>query len=173
MTRKVLLVDDEPNMTEALRRALRGERYDILTAQSAAEAMEIVRKEDINLVVSDERMPSMSGSELLALVRKESPYTVRIILTGHANLESTIQAINSGEVYRFLTKPCRDIDLVLTIRQALEHQQLMKELHKLRKEIETKGAILEELERKQPGITRVDLDSTGAIVIDDVGIDEA
>lgn len=167
MVSKVLFVDDEPSMTDALRRSLRGEPYDILTAQSAADALEIIRTEQVDVVVSDERMPLTSGSELLAAVREESPDTVRIILTGHASLESAIRAINAGEVYRFLTKPCRELDLALTIRQALEHRQLLKELMRLRREVKAKRAMLEELERMQPGITKVETDASGAVIIND------
>ena len=123
MQPRVLLVDDEPHVTEALKRVLREEAYDIRTASSARTALQILARETVDVVVSDERMPGMSGSEFLATVRRSYPNTVRILLTGHANLEAAVRAINEGEIYRFLTKPCKEADLTRAIEHALRRKE--------------------------------------------------
>ena len=89
MQHKVLFVDDEPNGTKALKRALRREPYDILSAGSADESLEMLERESVDVVVSDENMPGMTGSEFLAVVYEKYPDTIRIILTGHASLGGT------------------------------------------------------------------------------------
>lgn len=120
MSCRVLLVDDEPSVTDALRRALRGRiPGTVLTATSAREALAILAREPVDVIVSDEQMPEMSGSELLSRVRTAHPRTVRIILTGQASFESAIRAINDAEIYRFLTKPCRTDDLIACIDSAI------------------------------------------------------
>ena len=122
MKPKILLVDDEPNITQALTKRLRHEDYEILSAPSAEEALQILAREPIDVVVADEQMPGMSGSELLAVVSREYPDTVRIILTGQANLEAAVRAINEGQIYRFLEKPCAAEELAAIIRQAVQQR---------------------------------------------------
>jgi two-component system probable response regulator PhcQ len=102
-----------------LKDAFSREPYNILCADSAEEALPILAREQVDVVISDEKMPGMSGSEFLSLVRQEYPDTIRIILTGYGSLESAIRAINEGEIYRLFTKPCNVIDLAITIRLAL------------------------------------------------------
>jgi len=118
----VLLVDDEPLITTTLKRVLRKEPYDICTANSGAEALQILARKPVDVIVSDERMPGMSGSEFLAVARQQYPDTARIILTGQANLEAAIRAINEGAICRFLTKPCKEDDLTLAIGEALRQK---------------------------------------------------
>lgn len=121
MNRKntVLLVDDEPNVLEGFQRGLRKEPYTVLTATSAEEGLRILAHTPVDVVISDEQMPKIKGSEFLAKVHREYPKTIRIILTGQASLESAIRAINDGEIYRFLTKPCSVVELAKIIRKAL------------------------------------------------------
>ncbi len=126
-----------------------------------------MRARTVDVVVSDERMPGMSGSQFLAEVRKKYPNTIRMILSGQADLEAAVRAINEGEVYRFLLKPCNPADLRITIRQALEHKQLVELSRKLLREYEKKQSILDELERANPGITQIDTDESGAICLDE------
>jgi len=121
---RILIVDDEANMLTALRRVLRGEDYETLTAQTPGEALEIVQEDAPDLVISDQNQPGMTGIELLERVKEISPRTVRILLTGAANLEAAKEAINRCQVYRFLSKPWDNQDLKTTIRQALEQQRL-------------------------------------------------
>jgi len=124
MTAKVLLVDDEPNLLSALRRSLRREPYEILSAASGEEALSILASTEVDVVVSDQNMPGMSGTELLTRIHETYPETVRFMLTGKATLEVAVEAINNGAISRFFTKPCNDVDLAITIRQALEHKRL-------------------------------------------------
>ncbi|MEJ5363882.1 MAG: response regulator [Desulfosoma sp.] len=169
----VLFVDDEPHFTSALQRALRHEPYRILTANSAARALEILASEPVDVVVSDERMPGMSGSEFLAVVRRRHPRTVRILLTGYATLDAAVKAINEGEIYRFLTKPCQAKDLSEIIRQALaisRHMDKAKERPAGSAEETDPLGVLSELERHYPGITRIKMDETGAIILDDTDL---
>ncbi|MEW5745188.1 MAG: response regulator [Nitrospirota bacterium] len=121
---KILIIDDEPPVLASLRRALSEEPYRVLTAESAAAGLELLRQHTAKVVISDERMPGMSGSELLTAVRNQFPYTVRIILTGHADAGAAMRAINQGEIYRFITKPWNDLELKLLIRSAIEKYNL-------------------------------------------------
>jgi two-component system, probable response regulator PhcQ len=163
----VLLLDDEPNVTAGLKRALHNEPWKILTAATTGGAFDILSREAVDVVVSDERMPGMSGSQFLSEVRRKYPHTIRMILSGQADLEAAVRAINEGEVYRFLLKPCNPADLRITIRQAMEHKQLVELSRKLLREYEKKQTLLDELERANPGITLVDTDAHGAICMDD------
>jgi len=131
MKPKVLFVDDDPDVLEGLKRALIREPYEILTASSAVDAYGILDMEKIDVVVSDEQMPNISGTVFLTTVRKNYPEIIRIILTGQATLETAIQAINKGEVYRFLIKPCNNIEIAVTILQALRQRDLVRESRKL------------------------------------------
>ncbi len=124
MNHTVLLIDDEPNVLEALRRALRREPYAILTATSADEAATLLADHVVDLIVCDEEMPGMSGTEFLAAVARDYPDIVRIMLTGRPSLPTALRAINEGHVYQFFTKPCNEIDLAISIRRALEQKEL-------------------------------------------------
>ncbi len=119
MAPRILLVDDEPNVIKAISRALQDEPCEILTAKSGREALKLMLTTAIDIIVTDERMPGMSGVELLGAVSRIYPETTRIILTGHANTNLVFQAINDGKIYRFLTKPWDDEELVGIIRHAL------------------------------------------------------
>jgi DNA-binding NtrC family response regulator len=124
MEHTVLLVDDEPRVLSGLSRVLGNEAYEIRTADSAEAAAVVLHSEPIDLIVCDEEMPGMSGTEFLAKVARDYPDVVRIVLTGHPTLPAALRAINSGQVYQFFTKPCNDIDLAITIRRALEQKDL-------------------------------------------------
>ncbi|MGA2448874.1 MAG: response regulator [Polyangiaceae bacterium] len=167
----VLFVDDEPHVVAGLRDALRKGPYDILTATSAEEALQTLVDHHVDVVVSDEQMPNMTGSQFLGLVRRKYPYTVRIILTGHASLEAAIRAINEGEVYRFLTKPCNPADLAHTIQQGLQIRDLTRESSRLLSRVRRQKALLSELEEQHPGISRVETDERGAILLEDVDVE--
>lgn len=114
----VLFVDDEPQILRGFRDALRKEAYDILTAGSAASALDVLRRNHADVVISDERMPVMSGVEFLERVSRDYPSVVRIMLTGQASLEASMRAIKGG-VYRFLTKPIEPAELRRVIAAAL------------------------------------------------------
>ena len=115
----VLLVDDEPAVLDAIRVSLRHEPFEILTATSGETALEILASTTIDVVVSDEQMAPMSGSQFLRLCRQRFPETARIVLTGHASLDITMSAINESKVVAFLTKPCEAPVLAAAIESAL------------------------------------------------------
>ena len=122
----VLFVDDEPTVTSSARRALRDEPYEVLTANSVQRALSIMASTPIDVVVSDEKMPGISGSEFLTIVRLRYPDVVRIILTGEASLETAVDAINNASIFRFLRKPCSASELksclTAAAKAAVEHK---------------------------------------------------
>jgi len=164
----VLFVDDEPALLEGIKVNLRKEPYRILTSTSGAEALELLAKQAVDVIVSDERMPGMSGTDLLATVRTRYPATMRVMLTGQANLEATIRAINEGEVYRFLIKPCTPVQLAQTIRDALLLKKLLHASSKLLDASRRQGRYMDALEEESPGITQVDFADDGRISVDDL-----
>jgi two-component system, probable response regulator PhcQ len=162
----VLFVDDVPSVTAALKRRLRGEPFRILEASSAARALEILGTDHVDIVVSDEAMPGMTGSELCARIFADHPGVLCMILTGHPTVDAAMRAINDGRVYRFLTKPCDPSDLASVIRQALEERAVLAEQRRQARTVEDRAGQLRELEAENPGITKVLRDEDGAIVLD-------
>ena len=122
----VLCVDDEENILSSLRRLLRREPYRLLTASSGAQGLEILSRNEVDIVVSDQRMPDMSGTDFLKQVKTLYPDVTRIILTGYTDVDSITEAINEGHIYKFFLKPWNDSHLMLEIRQALEQHKLIK-----------------------------------------------
>ena len=127
----LLCVDDEANILSSLRRLFRPHGYTVLTATGGAEGLEILGKQPVDLIISDMRMPGMDGAAFLAEARKRHPDTVRLLLTGYADMDSTIAAINAGQISRYIAKPWNDQDVVLTVREALERKALEREKHRL------------------------------------------
>src|SRR6202051_27584 len=167
ITATILLVDDEPLVTYALKRALHREPYEILTATSAAAGQELLDRHRVDVVISDEQMPGMSGSEFLSAVRKKFPATIRMILSGQASLEAAVRAINEGEVYRFFLKPCNPTDLIFTVQQALAHKRLEEQSRRLLREYQRQASTLARLEHNSPGLLLLDTDEEGAVVVDE------
>lgn len=141
----ILLVDDEPGILSSLRRLLRTQGYIIHTAESGKAGLEILEREPVDLVVSDMRMPEMDGARFLEQVRKRWPASMRILLTGYADVSSTIDAINCGEIHRYVAKPWDDNDLLLTIRDALDRQRLASENARLLALTQAQNAELKDL----------------------------
>ena len=127
----VLCVDDEPNILSAIRRALRGTGHRVLVADGGQQALQVLTTEPVHLVISDMRMPAMDGAKLLEQVRLRWPSISRMLLTGHADMASTIAAINHGEIFRYITKPWNEDELLLAVRDALERQTLLFEKSRL------------------------------------------
>jgi two-component system probable response regulator PhcQ len=167
---KILIVDDEESILSSLKRLFRKENYEVLTAKSGEEGFGILNQEEVNLIICDLKMPRMNGVEFLSQAKEKSPEALRIMLTGHADLRSVLDAIDRGEVYRFLLKPWNDDELKLIIRQALDYQQLRKENKALTHTVKKQNQILQELERGFPGITEVKKDGDGAILLDVEGV---
>ena len=122
----VLCVDDEVNILRSLKRLLRKEDYRLLTASSGEQGLEILKENAVNLVISDQRMPGMSGIEFLARVKEGYPDIIRAILSGYTEVDAIMDSINRGHIYKFLLKPWNDQNLILDIRQALEHCDLIQ-----------------------------------------------
>lgn len=129
--RTLLLVDDEPNVVASLKRLLRRDGYDILSANSGAEGLEVLSVNKVDVIISDQRMPGMTGVEFLRQAKTQYPDTVRIVLSGYTELQSVTDAINEGAVYRFLTKPWEDEQLREQITKAFEHKELLEQNRQL------------------------------------------
>lgn len=123
----VLVVDDEPNILSALHRLLRAHGYRLQTAPSGSEALALLAHAPVDLIISDMRMPELNGAEFLPRSREHVPEAVRILLTGYADIGSTIDAVNNGEIFRYVSKPWNDAALLATLRDALERKQLERE----------------------------------------------
>lgn len=123
----VLFVDDEPNILTSLRRLFRKEDFQVYTAPGGEEGLEILHSSPVPVVISDYRMPAMNGVAFLAQVKQLLPDSVRVILSGFADAQVIVDAINKGEVFRFHPKPWDDQELLITIRQCLEHYRLLCE----------------------------------------------
>ncbi|HET6718407.1 MAG TPA: EAL domain-containing protein, partial [Rhodocyclaceae bacterium] len=121
--RTLLLVDDEAGILSALKRSLRQDGYDILTAGSAREGLNILATHPVQVIVSDQRMPEMNGTEFLSRARDLYPDTVRLVLSGYTDLGSVTEAINRGAIYKFLTKPWDDAALKKDVREAFRHHE--------------------------------------------------
>jgi DNA-binding NarL/FixJ family response regulator len=116
----ILLVDDEPHVVHGLAAVLRKEPYDVVLATSAAEALALLEQRPADVIISDEQMPGMRGWQLLAAVRAKHPETMRIVLSGQATVEATINSINAAQVFCYLTKPCTPETLKATVADALK-----------------------------------------------------
>lgn len=127
----VLCVDDEPNILSAIRRVFRSTGYRVLVAEGGPQALQVLASETVHLVISDMRMPVMDGAQLLEQVRQRWPAITRMLLTGYADVDSTIAAINRGEIFRYITKPWNEGELLLAAREALERQALLNEKARL------------------------------------------
>ncbi|MBA3240880.1 MAG: HDOD domain-containing protein [Acidobacteria bacterium] len=130
MTFKIMLVDDEPANLRLLERLFRRD-HQVLSAGSGAEALRLLEQHDVALLVTDQRMPGMTGVELLKRAAEMRPHMVRIILTGYTDMEALVEAINCGQVYRYVTKPWKNEDLRLTVVRALQHYEVNRSRHEM------------------------------------------
>jgi response regulator RpfG family c-di-GMP phosphodiesterase len=144
MTYKIMIVDDEPPNLRVLERLFRPD-YQVVTAPSGAEALALLEQHDVALLISDQRMPAMTGIELMIKTVAIRPQMVKILLTGYTDVGALIEALNSGLVYRYLTKPWNNDDLRTTVSRALEHYEVMKSKHILGMENQRLRARLREI----------------------------
>lgn len=172
MNNLIMLVDDEINVLSALSRALIDEPFEIITATSGNQALELMEGEPVKVIVSDERMVGMQGSELLAEVRRRHPQTVRILLTGHATLDAAMRAVNMGEIYRFFLKPWDDIQLRFALMSAIEKYDLEAENIRLLATIKNQALEIKVLEKRYPGISRIQRNEKGICVLPDISEEE-
>lgn len=128
---RILCVDDEPNILSSLRRLFRAKGYQVFLAEGGKNGLKLLETEQIDLVISDMRMPEMDGAQFLERVRSSWPECVRILLTGYAEVSAIISAINRGEIHRYIAKPWDENDLLLIVQQALERKDLLDDKRRL------------------------------------------
>ncbi|MCC6810575.1 MAG: response regulator [Deltaproteobacteria bacterium] len=165
----ILCIDDEPMILKALKRDL-SPFARVLTAESAAEGLRIMaEEEEVSVVISDVRMPVMSGVELMQILRSHYPDCVRVLLTGHADVEMTLQAINDGQVYRFLQKPWTRDELHATVKKCLEQAGRLADAKKAHLDAnmqQRRMNALDGLEHAYPGISQAPRKTGGVIELD-------
>jgi two-component system, probable response regulator PhcQ len=168
----VLIVDDEPFVINSIRRVLIDAGYMIFSAENAYKGLEILKAHPIKVVISDEMMPGMSGSEFLSRVRQQFPNVIRIMLTGQASIEAAMRAVNEGEIYRFFTKPWNDLDLRFAVQAGIDKYDLEERNKKLLEIVKRQELDLKMLENRFPGITILSHDEEGRIVLPDISQEE-
>lgn len=141
----VLCVDDEKNILNSMKRLLRKHPCNLLTAESGANALELMKANKVHIIVSDMRMPEMSGAELLEQVALLSPETYRILLTGFADMESVIAAVNKGKIHRYMQKPWDNEELISAIEEGIESVTLKAENLRLQRQVEEQNQLLKHL----------------------------
>ncbi len=171
MTHAVLLVDDDVEILEMFRKLLRREPYEIEIAAGAEEAFAILESRTYSVVVSDERMPGMNGTQFLSRVQLEYPDAMRMMVTGQSSVDVAMRAINEGQVYRFLLKPVRASELGSAIRDALCEWDLRHAAESSLNREKRREEVLVQLERQWRGLTHIQRDDSGAIVVPDEGDD--
>jgi putative two-component system response regulator len=124
----VLFVDDEQNILNAVKRLFMSDTIDVLTASTALEGMELIKRNTVAVIVSDNMMPGMNGIAFLEWTKTVSPDSVRILMTGYADLHSAIESINRGEVFRFVTKPWNDTDLSQLVRDSIDRYKIVSSI---------------------------------------------
>lgn len=165
MSSNVIVVDDDKNTIKAIQRVFRKEPFVILSAESGEEALELLQRYETDVIVVDQNMPQMKGLEVLSLAKEVSPDTVRIMLTGEADLSIAIEAINHGEIFRFFTKPYNEIELGMALRHAIHHKNLYGHSRNALEVLKMQSAYIESIEKEHPGITHVERDQFGAVVL--------
>lgn len=175
-TPTILLVDDEANILKALSRVLRF--YDLTLASSGEDALSLAKQKQFDVVISDYRMPGINGIEFLSQFMIIQPNAMKLILTGYADLESTLMAINEIGVFRFINKPWNNFEIINAVEKALELKRVLSENRRLADQVrrqqsrlDQQVAILRALETEEPGITKVNWSEDGSIILDDIDIE--
>ncbi len=171
----LLCVDDEVNTLSALKRLLRKEEVQIITAESGMAALELLKTQQVQLILTDFRMPGMNGIEFLKQAKQIAPHAVRVVLSGYADLKVLLDAVNEGEVYRFITKPWEDHQLLATLQQCFEYYQLLEDNRIMHQELiqlnlKLKNKIITDLAEKNSAKQIVDSLPEGLVAIDHNGL---
>lgn len=146
--KRILVIDDEAIVLKALSQTLRAEGYDVVTSDDPLEAIEILQKTEFAVILSDQQMPKISGLEVLAIAKELQPHTTRILITAVLSLNTVIDAINKGEIYRFIVKPWLREELLVTIRNAVQRYHLIHQNNSLRNQaIAMNKDLAEKIER--------------------------
>lgn len=165
----ILFVDDEESILNSIKRGLHGQPYQMYFATSGPAALEIIEENDISVVISDMRMPGMDGLELLKIVNEKYPDTVRIVLTGYSHISLLMLAINSGQVYRYLTKPWKmEEEFLVAIQDAVRYHEILTEkrslVAKLSKQKEELSALKGAIEESDHNKSRILEHLTDALI---------
>jgi len=165
----LLLVDDDPNILKALKRLLRRESYTIRQANGGAEALQLLEENPVNVIISDHRMPIMTGVEFLAQVKEKYPDITRIVLSGYSDIDTITEAINEGNIYKFIAKPWDDEQIKTTVKEAFEQNYLRLENSRLAEELTTANTLLLKKNEETAGFLEqvVNHNTDGIIIIDD------
>jgi DNA-binding NtrC family response regulator len=171
---KIQLLDDEPQILKTLQRMLRATDWEVHAFTDVQEALEALTKHTYAVIISDLKMPCLDGVTYLQFAKQRQPNAVRILLTGHFDRQSMMQAINQAEVYRFISKPWEDLEIETAVRGAIdmyqlreENQRLLVQVRQQRSAIERHQQELLRLEAEHPGLTRVTRDDDGAVLLED------
>jgi two-component system probable response regulator PhcQ len=169
---RIMLVDDDPTSLLTVAAILRAGPYDLVEFSDALAAADAFEAESFDVLITDYKMPGLDGLALVRRARLVRPDSIRMMLTGLGDYEVARNAINQGEVYRFMTKPLDDLELTVNTRLACEHLALVREVAALRAEMRLRDRLLNHLERRNPGITKVHRRGDGVIVVDDLDPDD-
>lgn len=171
---KIQLVDDEPNILSALKRLLRPQGWEIHTFDNVESALRGLLEHDYAVIVSDYQMPTTDGVTYLQFAKQRQPDAMRLVLSAHGDRNSMIKAINQAEVYRYLSKPWDEYEVVAAIKSAIDLYELKTENRRLIVEVQAQRQMLWareqellRLESENPGITRVKRDTDGSVLISD------
>jgi two-component system, probable response regulator PhcQ len=162
----VLCVDDDPEMVASVARFLRLDGYELVTCTAPAQALAVLGARAVSVMVSDYEMPEMTGVELAVKARRLQPETVRILLTGRGTLDTAVEGINVGEVFRFLSKPFDPDVLRREVAAAVAHHAEVSAAQRERTTVVRRQRLLGALEADYPGITAVPRDDDGAYLLD-------
>ncbi len=144
---RLLIVDDEPNVYNALRRALHKEAdWKTVYAEGADAALRVLEEQDVDVIIADENMPGMNGTQLLSVVRRRFPQVIRMMLTGDPRRDVVMNAVTTGEIYRFFTKPCNESELIVSLREAVKMKELKEGSRQLLETVKKQSEQLRNLE---------------------------
>jgi len=171
---RIMVVDDEQNILNAMRRLMRKQKdWEVELYDNANEALKRAQSASFELFLSDYRMPEMDGVKFLCETKKSHPDAMRLILSGYTDLEALLGSINEAEIYRFISKPWQDYDLITTLEQALAQREILMEnriladqVREQKVELENRKTALERLAESNPVLTDIKWDSDGSIILD-------
>ncbi|MBS7660779.1 response regulator [Pseudomonas lalucatii] len=171
---KIQLVDDEPQILKSLQRLLHPQDWQVHAFDDVYQALDALTEHEYAVILSDYRMPHLDGITYLKFAKQRQPEAVRLMLTGHGDRQSMIQAINEAEIYRFISKPWEDYEVEAALRSAIdlhllrsENQRLLTQLRAQQSALDRQQQELLRLETENPGLTRVLRDADGSILIED------